>query len=122
LVIVIAVAGIASLGLSVTIQQALRDSYKPEVMATATALAVKEAERVITLSFNNTNNENRDNPQSFPGDFAAYSWQVRVDSIDTAQPNLGSDPGMQYYKMVEVRIHNSAINYVSIKFLKTKYQ
>lgn len=120
-VLVILVVGVASLGLVVAMQQSLFDTPRPQVISTATALAAGEAERVIRLSFDSVLNQNRDAPASYTGNFAAYSWQVRVDSIDTAQPNLGSDPTMANYKVVEVRVHHTTIGYISIKFLRTRH-
>lgn len=120
-VVVIVVVGIMSLGLAVAIQQAMSNIHKPETVSIATALAVSEAERVVVSDFSNVVDQNRDSPVSYTGNFSNYSWQVRVDSIDTAQPNLGSDPGMGTYKMVEVRVHHPVINYIKIIFLKTNY-
>lgn len=121
LVLVIVVMAIASLGLAAVIQQALFDTHKPEVISTAAALAGQEAERLIRLPFTSIVDEHRDNPKNYTGNFQNYSWEVRVDSIDNAQPNLGSDPTMQDYKMVEVRVHHGAINYTFLKFLKTNH-
>lgn len=119
IVFVIIIIAIASIGLVVSISQVLFDMHKPQIIATAIALSSGEAERVIRLGFSNVLDQNRDSPASFSGNFSAYSWQVRVDSIDTVQPNLGSDPAMAKYKCVQVRVHHPVINYISVKFLKT---
>lgn len=118
---VIVVMGIVFSGLAVVIQQAIRDTYRPEFIMKATSLANKEAERLMQLSFANVVDENRDAPVAYTGNFTNFSWEVRVDSIDTAQPNLGTDPTMTDYKVVEVRIHNSALGDFSLKFLRTNY-
>jgi prepilin-type N-terminal cleavage/methylation domain-containing protein len=122
LVLVIVVIGIASAGLSAAVINAMSGTHRTETLATAAALAAGEADRVRALAFASVADQNRDSPVSFGAPFANYSWQVRVDAIDTAQPNLGSDPGMANYKAVEVRVHHSAINYFSIKFLRTNYK
>jgi prepilin-type N-terminal cleavage/methylation domain-containing protein len=121
LVIVMVVIAIASAGLAVSMNQVLKNIRVSEAMSTATALALSEAERVKALTFANIVDQNRGAPISYGGNFGAYSWQVRVDPIDTVQPNLGTDPTMANYKVVEVRVHNSAINYVSIIFLRTNH-
>ncbi len=112
---------IACGGLAVVISQALTDTHKPEVLFAAMALASKESERVIRLGFSNVADENRGSPASYTGDFATYSWEVRVDSIDDAAPDLGSDSDMSDYKVVEVRIHQASIGYLSNKFLKSNH-
>lgn len=121
LIIVIVVMGVACAGLAAAISASIINTHKPEVLSTATALAEKEAERVIRLAFSSVADENRGAPQSYTGAFSNYSREVRVDSIDTSQPNLGSDPTMANYKIVEVRVHHGAINYVAIKFLKSNH-
>ena len=118
IILVVVVIGIASLGLTAVMQQVLANSYYSEALSTATSLAVGEAERLTGLSFVSVSAENR---EPYTGALSAYSREVRVDSIDTAQPNLGSDPAMQNYKVVEVRVYHSAVNYVSIKFLRANY-
>ena len=124
-IMVIIIMGVACAGLAAVIYQVLQDTHKPEAISSATALAEEESERVIRLGFGSVVDENRNTPQAYSGDFSNYSWEVRVDSIDTAQPNLvdllGSDTEMANYKVVEIRVHHSAIGYISIKFLKTNY-
>ena len=121
LVLVMTVISIASLGIVVAMQQALLDIHKPQAICGASALATKEAERVITLDFASIYDENRDSPLSYSGDYSNYSWEVRVDSIDDAAPGLGSDPGMADYKIVEIRVHHAAIGYIPMVFLKTNH-
>jgi prepilin-type N-terminal cleavage/methylation domain-containing protein len=121
LVMVIVVTTIVAAGLASAVINTIIGIPRVETISTATALCAGEADRVRALPFASVADQNRDSPASFGGSFANYSWEVRVDSIDTAQPNLGSDPTMQNYKVVEVRVYNSLINYVSIKFLRTKY-
>lgn len=119
LIIAMVIIGISTSGLVVVMQQVMVDRHKPEIMLTATSLAADQAERVIRLSFDNVADENRGSPVSFGGDFAAYNWEVRVDSTNTTYPGLGADPMMQDHKVVEVRVHHNTINYISITFLKT---
>jgi len=121
LVIVILVIGIASLGLATVVGEVLFNLHRPQVITTAMGLAEAEAERVMALSFPGVINENRDSPASYSGNFSSYSRQVRVDSLDTAAPGLGSDPAMADYKVVDVRVHHVAIGNVSIVFLRTNY-
>ncbi|UCG35815.1 MAG: hypothetical protein JSW17_03190 [Candidatus Omnitrophota bacterium] len=117
IILVIVVIGISFVGLAVAIHNALIGIHKPEALSGATALAVKEAERLIATDFDYVTSENFGNPKSYFGDFSNYSWEVRVGSIDDVQPNLGSDPTMDIYKIVEVRVYHNAIDYVAIKFL-----
>lgn len=121
LILVIVVFGVAALGLVVAMQAAVLDLHKPEVITVAASLAEKELERVIALSFANVNDENRNSPQSYSGDYSAYSWQVRVDSIDDAAPALGSDSAMVNYKVVEARVSHLAIGDISLRVLKTNH-
>jgi len=116
-VLVLVIIGISFLGLAVAMHNALTGVRKPEALSSATALAVKEAERLINTSFDYVISENLGSPQSYTGDFSSYSWEVRVNSIDDIQPNLGSDPTMDTYKIVEVRVYHDAIDYVAIIFL-----
>ena len=117
----IVICGVACLGLISVMQQVLFSSHRPEVMAQAASLAEGEAERVIRLGFSNITDEHKNAPLNYNSTLSAYSWEVRVDSIDTAAATLGSDPSMSVYKMVEVRVHHPLINYFSLKFLKAKY-
>lgn len=121
LVMVIVILGIVFSGLAVAVTQAVKDTFRPEVISVATALAEQEAEKVTQLSFANVVDQNRDAPLAYAGDYSQYGWEVRVDSIDTAQPNLGTDVSMATYKFVEIRIHNAAIGYLSVKTLKANY-
>lgn len=121
IVIVIVVMGIAALGLTAGVQYVMYGTHKPEIISQATALAVNEAERVMGLSFAGVADEHRADPQAYTGDFVTYSWEVRVDSIDTAQANLGSDAAMANYKFVEVRVHHDIIDHISVEFLRTNY-
>ncbi|MFH1414388.1 MAG: type II secretion system protein [Candidatus Omnitrophota bacterium] len=122
LTLVIVIMGLVCAGLAALIYQTLQGTHKPEVITIATALAKKEAERVIRFDFANLVDENRDSPLAYSGDLSQYSREVRVDSIDTVQPDLGSDPTMETYKVVEVRVHHASIGYLSIIFLKVVYE
>ena len=121
IVLVILVIGIAALGIVVPMQQVLYNVHKPQVITTATFLAASEAERVMSLDFVSIVDENRDSPQSYGGKFSTYSREARIDSIDTAQPNLGSDSAMDNYKVIEIRVHHPVINYISLKLLRVNY-
>lgn len=121
IVLVMVVISIASLGVVVAMQQTMLDIHKPQVISLASALATKEAERVITLSFANVTDENRDSPASYSGDYSSYSWEIRVDSIDDQAPSLGSDANMTSYKVVDARVHHTVIGNISIKTLKTNH-
>ena len=121
LVIVILVLGIACLGLALATQEVLFNIHRPEVISTAVGLAEARAERVLALNFASVNNQHRDSPLAYGGNFSAYSWEVRVDSLDDAAPSLGSDVNMTNYKVVDVRVHHPAVDHVSIVFLKTNY-
>jgi type II secretory pathway pseudopilin PulG len=122
LVMFMVIIGLVISGLAAAIFTGMTQSPRSEILATATALCAGEADRVEALSFANAVDQNRLSPASFGGAFSNYSWEVRVDSIDTSQPNLGSDPTMANYKVVEVRVHHSLIGYVPIKFLRTNYK
>ena len=121
MVLVILIMAIVTGSLAVVIYQALQDTHKPEVLSTAMALATKELERIIRLDFSDVADENRGSPASYTGNLSSYSWEVRVDSIDDAAPDLGSDADMSDYKVVEVRIHHSVFGYLSNKLLKSNY-
>ncbi len=120
-ILVIVVVGISFLGLALLIYNAAMGIHKPETLSTATALAVKEAERIIATDFDFVGDEHRNAPQGYLGDFSGYSWEARVDSIDDVQPNLGSDPTMDDYKIVEVKVYHSVISPVAVKFLITDF-
>lgn len=111
MVLVILVVGISSVGLATAMRQALVSIHKPEVMSTAVALAEKEAERNMRLGFSAVTDEYRDAPASYAGNFSAYSRQTRV-TVDPLDSNK---------KTVEIRVHNPAVGYVWIAFLKTNY-
>ena len=121
MVVVILVMGIAAVSLVFTMQQVLFNLARPEVISVSSALAVREAENIASAGFSSVSDQYRGAPQSYGGNFAAYDREIRVDSIDTAEPSLGSDAAMANYKVVEIRVHHPAINYVSIKLLKTNY-
>lgn len=121
LVIVLVVMAIASAGLAAVVVEVMQGSAKAEVISAATGLATGEAERVFRLPFANIADEHRGSPQSYSGDFSNYSWEVRADNIDTAQPNLGTDTLMETYKAVEVRVHHSSIGYLQVRFLRANY-
>lgn len=115
------VIGVACAGLAAALCTSIINTHKPEALSSAASLAEKEAERVIRMAFSSVADENRGAPQNYTGAFSNYSWEVRVDSIDTSQPNLGSDPAMANYKVVEVRLHHGAIGYLALKFLKSNH-
>lgn len=120
-IIVIIIVGIGIAGMSTAFQTILYQSYRPEAISTATVLALFEAERVVRLDFDNVTDQYRDSPSNYTGNFSGYSYEVRVDSIDDMAPSLGSDSSKQSYKVVEIRVHHSRINYVPLIFLKAKY-
>jgi len=120
-ILVILVIGIASLGIITAMQQVLYDIHKPQIIATATFLASAEAERIIGLDFASVDDENTPHPANYSGAYADYSWQVLVDDIDDAAPNLGSDTKMENYKVVEVSVYHDVIDHVSLTFLRTNY-
>ena len=119
IIVLIAALGIACLGLGAALQQMFFSTTRITPISAATALAAGEAERISGLDFASVTDEHRGSPVSYAGGFSSYSWEVRVDSIDTAQSNLGSDPAMAHYKVVEIRIHHGAISYIPVTLLKT---
>lgn len=109
IIMVIVIMGISSLGLVVAMQQALFNVHKPQIMQVATALAEKEAERVLNLKFSLVANEYFDAPAAYAGNFSAYSRQTRVNSVDSDN------------RIVEIRVHHVAVGYVWLAFLKTNH-
>ena len=106
LVIVIVVMGISSMGLVVVIQQVVRNIHKPLVIATATGLAEKEAERLLRLSFANTVAESS---QNYGGNFSGYTHSTTVTNVDSNN------------KIVDVSIGHAAIGSLHLGFLRTNY-
>jgi len=109
IIMVILIMGISSLGLVVVMQQVLFNVHKPQIMQVATALAEKEAERVLNLEFASVANEYFNAPASYTGNFSAYSRQTRVNNVDSNN------------KIVEIRVHHVAVGYVWLAFLKTNH-
>jgi prepilin-type N-terminal cleavage/methylation domain-containing protein len=109
IIMVILIMGISSLGLVAVMQQVLFNVHKPQVMQVATALAEKEAERVLNLEFASVVNEYFNAPAPYAGNFSAYSRQTRVTNADSNN------------KIVEIRVHHVAVGYVWLAFLKTNY-
>jgi hypothetical protein len=94
------------------------NATRDEVMSIATGLAKGELERIKGLGFADVNDENRDNPASFIGDFNNYSWQVRVDKVPN---NIVIDNKMVNYKQVEARVTNPILGDISLKTMVTNY-
>jgi len=106
LVMVIVVIGVSSLGLVVVMRQVVINIHKPQVIATATALAEEEMERIMLLSFAATAAQSSKN---FTGSFSAYSHITAVTSIDAND------------KEVEVTVFHPAIGSLFFIFLRTNY-
>jgi prepilin-type N-terminal cleavage/methylation domain-containing protein len=121
LVVTLVIVGLAAAGVAAALVNGVLGGPRAEAISVATGLCAGEADRVMALSFASVVDQNRGSPVSFAGSFSPYSWQVRVDSIDTAQPNLGTDPAMANYKVVEVRVHHALVGYISIEFLRTNH-
>ena len=83
LVLVIVIAGISIPGVIITFYELSRKSIYDEAMTSAVMLAEGELERATRKSFANVLDEHRDSPISFAGNFSAYSWQVRVDYVES---------------------------------------
>jgi prepilin-type N-terminal cleavage/methylation domain-containing protein len=115
-VIGIVVIGIIALGLFATFTGVFTHAVRDEVLTVATNLAKGELERVSRLSYASIVNQNRDAPVSFGGNFANYSWQIRVDAVPVA---IANDAGMANYKQVESRVTNPIAGDVSLKTILT---
>jgi prepilin-type N-terminal cleavage/methylation domain-containing protein len=115
-VIGIVVIGIISLGLLAVFTGVFTNACRDEVLTIATSLAKGELERVTRLSFASIVDQNRDAPVSFGGNFANYSWQIRVDPVPVA---IADDPGMTNYKQVESRVTNPMAGDISLKTIVT---
>jgi prepilin-type N-terminal cleavage/methylation domain-containing protein len=107
MVMVIVVIGLSSTGLVKVMQQVVLTIHKPQVISTATALAEKEMERLLRISFAGTAAESL---VSYTGSFSAYSHQTTVNSIDAND------------KVVVVTINHVVIGSLSLAFLRTNYQ
>ena len=75
----IVIIGVSSLGLVVTMQQAVVNVHKPQVIATATALAEEVMEAMMML---NTYTVGWIQQTNFTGSLSAYSYSLMVTPID----------------------------------------
>jgi len=116
-VISIVVIGVAFLGLVAVFTGAFTNATFDEAMTVATMLTKGEMERVIGLGFS-VDDEHRDDPVSFGGNFTNYSWQVRVDPVPE---DIAVDEDMSEYKQVEVRVTNAIVGDISLKTIITNY-
>ena len=112
----IVIIGIAFLGLVAVFTGVFTNAVRDEVMTVSTMLAKGEMERVMRLDFSDVDDENRDSPANFGGDFTNYSWQVRVDAVPTS---IATDPSMTNYKQVEARVTNAMVGDISLKTIVT---
>ncbi len=117
-IISIVVIGIISLGLIAVFTGVFTNATRDEAVAVAVNLARGEMERVIRLDFSDVDDENRDSPEDFTGNFSNYSWQVRVDPVPE---DIEDDEDMENYKQVEVRITNAIIGDISLKTILANY-
>jgi prepilin-type N-terminal cleavage/methylation domain-containing protein len=118
LVLVIVIAGISIPGVIITFYELSRKSIYDEAMTSAVMLAEGELERATRKSFANVLDEHRDSPISFAGNFSAYSWQVRVDYVESTD----LDAAVAWptdYKLVESRVTNNIIGDVALKIIVT---
>ena len=115
-IIGIVVIGIISLGLLAVFTGVFTNAARDEVLTVATSLAKGELERATRLNYASIVNQNRGTPVSFGGDFANYSWQIRVDPVPVA---IANDAGMVNYKQVESRVTNTMLGDISLKTIVT---
>ena len=115
-VIGIVVIGIISLGLMATFTGVFKNAVRDEAVTVATSLAKGELERVTRLSYASIVDQNRNSPVSFGGNFANYSWQIRVDAVPVA---IANDATMVNYKQVESRVTNALLGDISLKTIVT---
>jgi len=115
-IIGIVVIGIIALGLFATFTGVFTNAVRDEVLTIATNLAKGELERVSRLSYAGVVDQNRGAPVSFGGNFANYSWQIRVDAVPVA---IANNPTMTQYKQVESRVTNPTVGDVSLKTIIT---
>ena len=71
-IISIMVISIAFLGLVAVFTGVFTNAVQDEAMTIAIMLAKGEMERVIGLGFSNIDDENRDSPEAFAGDFSTF--------------------------------------------------
>ncbi len=114
----IVVIGIAFLGLAAVFTGVFTNAVRDEGMTIATMLAKGEMERVIGLSFSEVDDEHRDDPVTFGGDFSNYFWQVRIDAVPET---IAVNPEKTEYKQVEVRVTNAIVGDISLKTIITNY-
>jgi len=115
-VIGIVVLGVIALGLFATFTGVFKNAVQDETISIAVSLARGELERVTRLSFASVDSQHRDSPVSFGGNFANYSWQIRVDAVPVG---IAIDPGMTNYKQVEARVTNVIMGDTSLKTIVT---
>jgi prepilin-type N-terminal cleavage/methylation domain-containing protein len=110
------VIGIIALGLFSAFTGVFTNACRDEALTVAASLAKGELERVTRLSYAGIVDQNRGAPVSFGGNFANYSWQIRVDAVSVA---IADDAAMAQYKQVESRVTNPMIGDVSLKTIVT---
>ena len=115
-IIGIVVIGIISLGLLAVFTGVFTNAARDEVLTVATSLAKGELERTTRLNYASIVDQNRGTPVSFGGDFANYSWQIRVDPVPVA---IANDAGMTNYKQIESRVTNTMLGDISLKTIVT---
>ena len=115
-IIGIVVLGVIALGLFATFTGVFKNAVRDEVVTVATSLAKGELERVTRLSYASIVDQNRNSPVSFTGNFANYSWQIRVDAVPVV---IANDPSMTNYKQVESRVTNALLGDISLKTIVT---
>ena len=115
-IIGIVALGVIALGLFATFTGVFKNAVRDEAVTVATSLAKGELERVTRLSYASIADQNRNSPVSFGGNFANYSWQIRVDAVPVA---IANDPSMTNYKQVESRVTNALLGDISLKTILT---
>jgi prepilin-type N-terminal cleavage/methylation domain-containing protein len=117
-VISIIIIGISFMGLLSIFTAVYKNAVYDETLMVSAMLAGAEMERVRALSFSGTDDENRDSPEAFSGNFSNYKWQVRVDPVPLG---IAGDPAKANYKQVEVRVSNNIAGQVSLKTIVSRY-
>jgi Tfp pilus assembly protein PilV len=117
-IVVIVVLAIALVPFGLAILNILTKNIAPQALATATALAEMELERVLALRFSAINDVAK---ASFASPFGAYQSEVLVDYVDAGDLNTAVI-GPTNYKRIQIKVTNDIIpEAVSITTLATNY-
>ncbi len=113
LIIAIVVLSIAVGVLFGVFANLLKMTVMPEVLDRSAELAEQQLERISALRFSQIVDEG---PVNFSGNFSDYTYQIIVSAVPD---DLADDPSMLDYKQVEIIVHHSVSEDISLKTVVT---